>query len=157
MTTGRINQVTTIRETLSEITLENQSSLNRERPQSRHVSFKKYCPSSSCYPWTMFLVPQTNLGLGNAQKIETLREYLFSRHPFSMARFWFLLGATRTQPPGYPHPNSHAPTSNRKDKNRSALAPELPQAPLRGEVPPGLPIKRSQQVYPQVGFEYFYS
>ena len=51
MTTGRINQVTTIRETLSEITLENQSSLKRERPQSRHVSFKKYCPSSSCYPW----------------------------------------------------------------------------------------------------------
>ena len=69
MTTGRINQVTTIRETLSEITLENQSSLKRERPQSRHVSFKKYCPSSSCYPWTMFLVPQTNLGLGNAESL----------------------------------------------------------------------------------------
>jgi hypothetical protein len=29
----------------------------------------------------MFLVPQTNLGLGNAQKIETLREYLFSVTP----------------------------------------------------------------------------
>jgi len=64
-------------------------------------------------------------------------------------------------------------------QNRSALAPELPQAPLRGEVPPrfsplsnplfpSLSLERnkrkivknrqnSQQVYPQVGFEYFYS
>ena len=64
-------------------------------------------------------------------------------------------------------------------QNRSALAPELPQAPLRGEVPPRFSplsnplfpslslernkrkivknIENSQQVYPQVGFEYFYS
>lgn len=38
----------------------------------------------------------------------------------------------------FPHPNSRAPISNRRNTGRSALAPELPQVLPRGGVPPRL-------------------
>jgi hypothetical protein len=90
----------------------------------------------------------------------------------------FLISPRRTQnaTPRISTPKQPCPDiKSQNTENRSALAPELPQAPLRGEVPPRLSSSnpslslsrkrekseeskyRSQQVYPQVGFEYFYS
>jgi hypothetical protein len=68
---------------------------------------------------------------------------------------------TRTQPPGYPHPNSRATTSNRKHTKTARLwLRSCLRHPHEARSPLGfLSLKRanSQQVYPQVGFEYFYS
>jgi hypothetical protein len=73
-------------------------------------------------------------------------------HPFSMARFWFLLGVTKTQPPGYPHPNSRAPTSNRKSHKTAQLwLRSCLRHPYEARSPLGFPL--SNPLFPSLSLE----
>jgi len=99
--------------------------------------------SSSCYPWTMFLVPQTNLGLGkcapntprNISTRECVAVCVCATSPLLYGPFLISPRRDQSATPRISTPKPPRPDIKSRDTDRSALAPELPQAPLRGEVP----------------------
>ena len=114
----------------------------------------------------MFLVPQTNLGLGkcapttprNISTRECVAVCVCATSPLLYGPFLISPRRDQSATPRISTPKPPRPDIKSRDTDRSALAPELPQAPLRGEVPTRVTLiseRHSQPVYPQVGFVIF--
>ena len=163
MTTGRINQVTTIREILSQSHTHTPSPTKVAERETCCCVDTSLCPQVAIRGRCVSRSPETNLGLESARReipTSEMRKKIPCPTPLLYGP---LLISPRSLHPEHNPPDLHTQTAQPRyiqisiDSGRSALAPQLPQAPLRGEVPARLPAfpPAPQPVYPQVGFVIF--